>query len=398
MFPRSSVDQFVEMVDPITAIKYVPLCVIYVLAHLVPKDESIRIYGYNQGTSFTDNSKYLYLYANRNGEDTRDVWYSRNDELVRELREEGYEAYSFDSIRGWYVALRAKYTFITHNRKDVPWWLTGGTTAIRLGHGIPFKRYGYDEEQRIAELSGLKLLAYRLFLRKYHYTIATSPSQAKNVASATRMSIDRVWVTGLPRMDALAGDIAGEDIWCADEPAAVEERSGSVLFYFPTWRRSRASFPPQGVFEAVDRILVETDSVLITRNHPSGSKLDSSTFERIHALPPTRDFYPILRDVDVFLTDYSSLFYDALYRDARLLFFPHDYESYTNSRDFYFDYFDLPGEIVTTDDAFVDAVAAAITDDGVTETDPTTRRWLERTFDSRDDDNCERVMERVRGL
>lgn len=388
------------MAGPITIAKYACLFVVYLLTHLVPRDESLWIYGYNQGTSFTDNSKYLYLHANRHCEGTRDVWFSRDERLVAELRREGYEAYRYRSVRGCYLALRAKYAFITHNRKDVPWWLTGGATVVRLGHGIPFKRYGYDEERRIRQLGRLKLLAYKLFLRNYDYTIATSHEQAANVASAMRLPIDRVWVTGLPRMDALFDGVADEDVWCVDHSRFTADRpeSGPLLFYFPTWRRNTTSFPSADLFAEIDRVLDEADATLITRNHPSDSRLDASEYEHVRSLPPGKDFYPLLKHVDLFITDYSSLFYDSLYRRTELLFFPYDYGEYTTSRSFYYDYFDLPGTIATEPAAFVTALETRLETLPRADSTNIEREWFERTFTFRDRRNCERVVERVQSL
>ena len=51
------------------------------------------------------------------------------------------------------------------------------------------------------------------------------------------------------------------------------------------------------------------------------------------------DIYPLLRDVDVLVTDYSSIYFDFLLLDRPVVFFCYDLDSYTrDDRALLFDY------------------------------------------------------------
>jgi len=53
----------------------------------------------------------------------------------------------------------------------------------------------------------------------------------------------------------------------------------------------------------------------------------------------TDDIYPLLSFIDLLVTDYSSLFFDYLYLDKPIVFYPYDYEKYIqNDRKLKYDY------------------------------------------------------------
>jgi len=58
----------------------------------------------------------------------------------------------------------------------------------------------------------------------------------------------------------------------------------------------------------------------------------------IYFLDPTLDIYPLLKEADLLITDYSSIYFDFLHLDRPIIFFVYDLESYKNERGFYFDF------------------------------------------------------------
>jgi CDP-glycerol glycerophosphotransferase len=74
------------------------------------------------------------------------------------------------------------------------------------------------------------------------------------------------------------------------------------------------------------------------------------------------DAYPLLKDVDLLVTDYSSIFFDFLLLDRPVVFFSYDLRSYlSDDRQMYFDYDSMtPGPKVQTTSALLGAVSEAI--------------------------------------
>lgn len=380
----------------------IALIPIFVLSYLVPRSDELSVYGYSNGTSFTDNSKYQFIHSAANLPDHRAVWLTRTEAVAAELRAAGYEVHRYRSVRGVYLTLRAGVVFVTHTRRDVPWWATGGADVVRLGHGIPFKKYGRADPGYRDRKRGVKRVGYELIVGNYTHTIATSELYAGYVAEATGLPESAVHVTGLPRMDMPS--VSGEErlLYCDRERHRTlqEELSDSqVVFYFPTWRDGDADPVPDGVdFEELDAVLRETDSYLLVRPHINTEHwtVAVTDLDRVELLDDGYDFYPLFEHVDLFVTDYSSLFHDSVYYDVPVLFFAHDLPEYTDRREFFFEYQSVPGAIAGTSEEFHDSLRSILHDlDAYADRyEDDMAEWRETTFEHRDGGNSQRVSER----
>lgn len=78
------------------------------------------------------------------------------------------------------------------------------------------------------------------------------------------------------------------------------------------------------------------------------------------------DIYPLLKEVDVLVTDYSSLYFDYLLLDRPVVFYPYDYENYaTSERHLLFDYETMtPGPKVYDVDGLMSTLAETLIDNG----------------------------------
>lgn len=387
------------------AIVDILLIPIFILTYLIPRSERIAVYGYSNGISFTDNSKYQFIYTSRNEPELRAVWLTRNESVVSELRSAGYEAHRFRSPTGIYLTLRAGIVYVTHTRRDVPWWGTGGADVVRLGHGIPFKKYGRADPGYRDRKGNVKRIGYELTVANYTDTIATSENFAPYVAAATGLGDSSVHVTGLPRMDMPHVDEEARHLYCDRDlirKLRTDLSGSTVVFYFPTWREGGDSPVPESLdFEALDTTLEETDSYLLTRPHPnsSGWDLDPTALDRVITLDMESDFYPVFEHVDLFITDYSSLFHDSIYYETPAVFFAHDLPSYTDRRDFFFEYESVPGDVVTTSDEFQGRLRAVLEDLEEYERryEDEIESWRDETFAYDDGGNCERVSRTFSG-
>jgi len=109
---------------------------------------------------------------------------------------------------------------------------------------------------------------------------------------------------------------------------------------------------------------------------------------------PAFDIYPALRDVDVLVTDYSSVFSDFLPLDRPMLIYPYDLEWFVSEdRELYFDYReDTPGPVVRNPAEFPGRLIETIETDGAAYAD---RREAVRQelFDHVDGNASKRVYE-----
>ena len=92
-------------------------------------------------------------------------------------------------------------------------------------------------------------------------------------------------------------------------------------------------------------MLEELQAVLIIKLHPRDLSYSVKQFEensnRIFIVSNNEilDVYPLLKNTDVLLTDYSSVYFDFLMLDRPIVFTPFDIDKYlTRDRELYYEY------------------------------------------------------------
>ena len=376
----------------------------FLLSFVVPRRSDRWVFGASNGHRFDGNSKYLFLYlhelASDDHEHVRPIWISRDGGVIQELSEAGFEAYPASSLPGLYHTYRAKYVFVTHTLRDVCVPGTGGATVVNLWHAVPTKRVAWDTEVAVESLGALGWAQKRLMYWTYDYVTTTAESLVDIFAGAFRTEEEVVVVTGYPRNDALfeafPGEMTGEHMHVLDE---IRERVGgsSLVGYFPTWRTTapgldRKRFDPA----AIETSLEAAGAYLVVKFHPdAASDIDISSRSRIIELPPTVDVYPLLRDIDVLVTDYSSIYADFLLVDRPIIFYPYDLDSYVaEERGFYFPYEEYaPGPIARDLETFLERLDETLrgTDGYAEDRD----RVRDHFFDHVDGASSERVVQFV---
>jgi len=332
------------------------------LSRLWSRDDRLWVFGARGGDGFVDNAKYLYLWVAATDPDLRPVWLTKDDETVRALQNEGYEAYHAHSWRGRALTLRAGVVCITQGLRDVQMGATAGATLVQLWHGLPLKTIGWDAEWPDQPWP----------VRRCHASMAdeidlvTAPSTAAidPLSSGLGIDRDRFVVTGYPRTDTFVEEV-GEARATVDETAidAVESLAGDspVVFYLPTYRQSGTSFVDVLDLKAVGEQLAASGAHLYIKAHPYEPVSAAETHPHVHWLPASADPYLVLPMADVVVTDYSSVLFDYLAVDRPLVFFAYDQAAYTADRGLYFDYESVtPGSIVRNTEELCSALDNAI--------------------------------------
>ena len=321
--------------------------ILYVLISLLPSDNDLWVFTSHEGTSFAENAKYQFIHSSHQ-EDKRAVWISQNENIVSMLQAEGYEAYSYQSLRGKLISLKSGTFFITHGWKLGPY--SGNATIIQLWHGNMLKKMGDDTK---IEKSFAQKLHHRTIGRGWDYFVVTSSSYpARHAQSAYDIAEKDLLVTGYPRTDPLIRDIPGEMIGIGPEISRLFtslREEGPLLCLVPTWnggRDEQTRFSEEHIeMEEIDEILNKYDANLVIKQHPyTESLIDDGDFENIAVTSESADMYPMLKYVDVLITDYSSIFFDYLLTNGELIFYPYDLGNYLENRGLYFEYDEItPG-------------------------------------------------------
>lgn len=326
---------------------------IYRLSFLVPKTDNLWVcIGWHTGREreiFADNSKYFFLHVNEAHEDIRIIWLARDRALATILREHGYEAYCIHSLKGALCALRASYTIIDAYLENRFWKYSGGSKIIQLWHGKGMKKTGYDSAYGTKSRSTFLQPG---FFTPLHRLVAASPYTAELMKSTFAVHRDKILETGLPRDDVLFHSIKGADI---DAHAELKQRTETlrasgvkkILLYAPTFRPNGSNPLLSLDMERLEVTLSEQNYHLILSLHPKFARKEyekTTSFQHISYIDSGWDIYPYLKNVDVLITDYSSLYVDFLLLDRPMIFYTYDYDTYSVQMGLHEDYLDLtPG-------------------------------------------------------
>lgn len=326
----------------------------YLISFSIPRKKNIWVFGSWSGKRFSDNSKYLFLYiANNHKTEVTPIWISKDRNIVQKLRNNKFNAYYAYDPKGIYYNLRAKYVFSDHLFDSVNFWCCGGATKIQLWHGVGPKKIEHDLKNMPWNKPLIRLVylyfAPWLFM-KNSYVIVPSYFFADIFASAFRIKKENVLITGLPRNDSMFNcitdaDILDTSIYIKIAKIKTNCSNSKLILYMPTFRgnltHANDTFIDMNFdFEKLNSYLDQINGFFIIKLHPLiNTNHIGNNYERIIVLPSHFDVYPLLAQMDILITDYSSIYMDFLLLNKPIIFIPYDLEKYLkDDRELYFNY------------------------------------------------------------
>ncbi len=285
---------------------------------------------------------------------------------------------------------------------------------INLWHGIPLKKLlalANDEVRKHTDR-----VAFRR-LERSHYAGLITSSAIDSHAMATMfhpITYDRVWVTGLPRSDFLMMPRAQLPTYLRDGLARVEQIKGerTLIVYAPTYRQVTVAGAGYYQFseadaQAIRALLAKHNAVLGIRLHYFRNATEVFNIEQLidgqHIVELDHQQFPdiacVLRGADLVVTDYSSVYIDAMYLNKPVFSFAYDLEHYQQQQDGVLYDLDLvfPGPVVATPQALVQALDQELSNP--LQVDSDRYRMARKLFFAHTDaGNCQRVVDRIRQL
>lgn len=323
------------------------------------KDKKTLLFGAWFGEKFADNPRYLYQYLSKNrGKYGLEhiVWVSKNQAVINELTQLGYEAYSMDSEESRYYHKKAYYHFICNvpnmvitfdkngksRRKsgDILGQYSYRAKRINLWHGtgglknVGFGSNLFANNQRKSLIDKVKkhIIYDSSFFRKFMYElggwgdsfiVSTSQTQTQahyvNFAKPANKCIE----TGYPR-NCFCPELLENEKKVID--LLGEHRF--VILYLPTFR-SNSSFSFPDVSSHISSLLLEEDILWIEKPHSADySEYNTKPLENILKLNSEFDINTILPYVNLLITDYSSVRMDAMFHNIPVIYYVPDFEVY----------------------------------------------------------------------
>lgn len=330
------------------------------------------------------------------------------------------------TFKGLWLMLRCKVLFVTHSvAMDYSFRWSEGFSVLKLDlrrrhiinlwHGIPLKKlYALWNPQVKERLDRIK---YRQVERR-HYEGLIASSQIDSYAMATMfhpIKYDHIWLTGLPRNDFLLRSFEKLPLYLQKQIVVVRQIKNDkrLVTYAPTYRQTAAvtgsayyQFSGQEI-NKLKKLLKKHNAVFGFRMHyfRNASNLfnmekyidNESIFDLGHQA--VSEIAPIIRESDMIITDYSSVYIEALYKNKPVLSFAYDIEHYKANQDglLYDMKIAFPGPVVSDFEELLIKMDEELSGPSLTQTE---RYQLAQKlfYEFKDDQNSKRVVQRINNL
>ena len=325
---------------------------------LIPKSKKIAVVGGWFGERFADNSKYFYLYVNDNLNNLgleKIVWVTRSKEIKNELTKKGHRVYYVWSIPSIWYHLRGKYHFIDQSPIDINAFFSVRSKRINLWHGFPLKKIGaYTGLKHTGQKTKFKKWINKFTTRGCWsdcYVLATSEFSAAILKKAFGVNTEKIIISSYPRSyEPIFKNpikyISYNERKNFDEIRQYVIEGYKIIGYFPTFRDKKETliFGTENI-EEINQFLdyCENTKIKIVGKFHFAEKNDKfgavESHEAFINLPSKADIYTFLSQINVLITDYSSIYFDFLLWNRPIIFFPYDLDYYRyEDRGLIFDY------------------------------------------------------------
>jgi len=296
-----------------------------------------------------------------------------------------------------------------NGRYGAPRPLLRRRVVVNLWHGIPLKRL-FALANPAQRAHGDRDAFRRRERRHYDGLVASSDVDAYAMGAIFHpIAPANVWITGLPRNDFLRQPEARLPAYQREELARLRALCGgrALVLYAPTYRDTHVA--EQAVRRFDDHEVAQLKTLLrahgavlgvrghYLRNAPAAfaaKHFDDELLDLDHA--HFQEIAPLLREAAVVVTDYSSVYIDALYLRLPVLSFAWDLAHYREHQNglLYDMALAFPGPVAADFPSFLAALATTLAQRDA----PTSDHYeaARRMFFRHDDaNNAQRLVERL---
>lgn len=345
------------------------------------RDDRVWLFGAWMGERFADNSRFLYQYLSKHKNCygiSHVVWVTSNRDVYDALRVQGYEVVMKDSkdaikwhlISGVHVICNNTDSF--NGSADLLTEYSFGAKKIQLWHGVGIKACSglttgrkHDLREKLYDL-----------VKKYGtpgmwskcYFIATSKENARVAVADFHIEKRKVIIAGYPRLCECSELMRNEED-IRDMLKHHRNAGKKVILYLPTFRKNGSTgyLSPHDI-AGVDDYCYKEGIMWIEKKHSADQTgVNERKTSNILRLDPTFDINVLLDDVDLIITDYSSVSSDAIYKDIPTIEYCPDYSQYKDEDRGFVNKFELyhDAEPILEPEKFLNTLIERINGDGI---------------------------------
>ncbi|MFC1882017.1 CDP-glycerol glycerophosphotransferase family protein [Thermodesulfobacteriota bacterium] len=324
------------------------------LAYLVPKQRNLVLFIGGANGQFRDNIKYLYLHLYRSRQEKFEFYFLTEDKQVfKQLQDHSLPVVLYPRWSTVLVMLKASIVIVDNLEwiRNQKYSFLVNTYKVQLWHGCSIKSLGLDNERY---KTILKAPWWRIWFQvqgrfpKYDLFLSTSKINSEKIFKPAFI-FSKIIESGYPRNDIFFSkpdnyDLIGTDITVIRKAKELKQDQYKIILYAPTFRDTGLGddFLEKEALDIkeLDNFAVENKIFVIFKIHPWRElPVDFKNLNNLVKYRDTGDVYPLLPLIDLLVTDYSSIFFDFLYLNKPIVFFPYDYDKYIRKdRNLKYDY------------------------------------------------------------
>lgn len=306
------------------------------------RDDSIWLFGAWGGVKYSDNSKYLYEYVLENHPNIRAIWITKDKDIYQRLKEDSKEVYLANTPASDNIIKQAGVAFFTNSLNDFgdkpP---LKGAKICALFHGVGFKNELRELDNPRSLKSKLKIIKHRIYDTSFTSFVFTTSEffRQKFHTQQYNAPMERIIATGQPRNDILFKD-------------AVEKnnKKEKIILYLPTFRedmlgQTRLKNVINDMANSIElqTVLEKFGYRLIIKPHyltevSQKRKLGNISVFNDLEIP---DIQEVLVNIDILITDYSSVIGDFVLLNRPMIFFPYDLDEYVKLKPMHPAYYEI---------------------------------------------------------
>jgi CDP-glycerol glycerophosphotransferase len=371
---------------------------IYILDILVPKDKRLWVFPVGPNKQWSGNHREIFEIVKKEPNVKPVILLSEKDYGI--CSEDKKYTISLKTIDGIFNILRSSVIIIHHGTGDYYVKLANKKRIIfNVWHGIQLKGVGFTAPEAYSKKE-LRHLSKEV--DNYNVVIVSSKIDRLAMSSSFNLPYSKIVITGLPRNDLLIKDHdqLPTDLKYIENELKKELNGRRLILYAPTFRKNHSGmyeFSDEDI-EKLKRMLSKHSAVLGIRTHINRSiqfVLNENEFLDLSQNKYT-ETQVILRNADILITDYSSIWVDFLQRKRPIVGFCYDWDEYIHDRGLIYNYKHIfPGEITSNTKELMQALEQILSE-GISEEYKTKYQNALLMFHEFDDGNAsQRVVNKI---
>lgn len=276
------------------------------------------------------------------GNEYQVIWIVNSNEALSRYEKSGLLAINKYTYKGIVLCLTSRYYCFSQHINDISFALSRKTKKINLWHGTPIKKIERDIDTGIYALRYKYQFIFKLIqpwiYNKFDKIFCACQHDCNVFTSAFNIDKDKFYKTFSPRLLPLKN---------------IYFQENKVILIAPTFR-DNGRFDYNLVFDFLElsKLGEAFGCEVKIKLHPADKSIIKipSAIKNVSLVDKDVNFYDLMAEAKIIITDYSSVFYDAFSLNLPVIFYWPDYDDFlSESRDFYLNMADLYPELICYD-------------------------------------------------